>query len=154
MTLITVRWYWHWSGPPVYPGIGVSVLLAKRVMTVMMAVMTQLQLPWPGSWQGHSGNQVCHANHNRTQARAQWAITSIAPHTAQWSPEGEEELPVTTAVCSALWDTRPWLQDDSIRLESNGKLEKKEKKLWANVKQHFLCKYLIKSEESNSEFVS
>ena len=53
-----------------------------------------------------------------------------APRTAQWSPEGEEELPVTTAVCSALWETiRPWLQDDSIRLEFNVKLEKKEKKL-------------------------
>ena len=87
---------------------------------------------------------------------AHWAITSIAPCTAQWSPEGEEELPVTTAVCSALWDTRPWLQDDSIRLEFNGKLEKKEKKLWANVKQSpsYLCKYLIKWEESNSVFVS
>ena len=38
---------------------------------------------------------------------------------------------MTTAVCSALWETiRPWLQDDSIRLEFNVKLEKKEKKLF------------------------
>ena len=70
----------------------------------------------------------------------------IAPRTAQWSPEGEEELPVTTAVCSALWDTRrmgkPGLGFKMTQLDWNlmGNLKRKRRSFEQMSSSHrYIC---------------
>ena len=127
-----------------HPGAG-WVSSCDACHNVMMAVMTQSSLPWPGSWQGHSTrNQLemqITTNTGQTGHRQRgggpqhWAITLHSIH-----QPGHPRVESTSGDHRSVHygpsdrETSPWLQDDSITLEFKWKHEKDEYRSFEKVK--------------------